>query len=146
VPVAIVELGAPYLVDSDGRAFKRVMDDEDGAAELPRITGLDRAAYLADPGDVAAQIRSALRALASWRDGSDERPAIATIHLDARGELALRTAGSDTEIELGAMDDGLAARMHTFDAVWASLDDAQRDNARAMHLDSGSSHVTIAFR
>jgi hypothetical protein len=30
--------------------------------------------------------------------------------------------------------------------VWASLDDAERASARAVHLDTRSDHVTIAFR
>jgi cell division protein FtsQ len=143
-PAAIADLGGPYLVDRDGHVFKRLATDS--ATDLPRVTGIDRSTYVADPAAVAAQIHAALTALTSWRAGADDRPSISELHLDARGALALRTAEPATEIELGAMDDGLAARMHTFDAVWASLDDAERASARAVHLDSRSDHVTIAFR
>lgn len=145
-PVAIADLGdTAYLVDTDGRAFKRIADADQGL-DLPRVTGIDRAAYIANPGAIAAQVRAALAALTTWRAGADGRPTVNELHLDARGALALRTATAATDIELGAMDDDLAARMQTFDAVWASLDDAERASARAVHLDTRSDHVTIAFR
>jgi cell division protein FtsQ len=142
-PVALAELGGLYLVGADGQPFKRASDDE--AKDLPVITGLDRAAYLADPSATAAQIRGALAALAAWSAVAD-RPAIAELHLDARGALSLRTIDRDTAIELGAMDADLASRMETFDAAWSELADGERARARAVHLSAHSDHVTVAFK
>ncbi|MGE5184771.1 MAG: cell division protein FtsQ/DivIB [Acidobacteriota bacterium] len=143
--VALAELGELYLVDDAGRPFKRAAIEADEGAGLPVITGLDRAGYLADPAATSAQIRGALAALASWRDGAD-RPSIGELHLDARGRLALYTYERGTAIELGAIDAGLAARMQTFDAAWAELADGERARARAIHLDANSDHVIVAFK
>ncbi len=142
-PVALAELGGLYLVGADGRPFKRASDDE--AKDLPVVTGLDRAGYLADPAGTAAQIRGALAALATWSAGGD-RPAIRELHLDARGALALHTTDSDTAIELGAIDSDLASRIQTFDAAWSELADGERARARAVHLSAHSDHVTVAFK
>jgi cell division protein FtsQ len=143
-PVAVADLGGLYLVDAEGHAFKRAELDEGDAAGLPVITGLDRAGYLADPAATASQIRGALAALDSWHTA--ERPAIAEVRLDPRGAIALVTADGGTSIELGAIDNTLAARMRTFDTAWAELADGERERARAIHLDPGSDHVTVAFK
>ena len=165
-PAAVADLGGAYLVDGNGHAFKRVAAGAREAADLPLITGLDRAAYLVDEVRGAEQIRGALATLATWRDSAVGRPAIGEVHVDARGALTLRTAdgaidrsgcagprstaegrcGDVVEIELGMADAGLPARLHTFDAVWAALDGAERSRARALHLDTRSDHVTVAFR
>jgi cell division protein FtsQ len=145
-PAAVADFGAPYLVDRDGHAFKRVAVDTGEDTGLPLITGLDRATYLGEQTRVTGLIRGALATLAAWRNGGDTRPPIGEVHLDARGALTLRTADRATEIELGVPDQGLPTRMHMFDAVWAALDDAERASARTLHLDTRSDHVTVAFR
>jgi cell division protein FtsQ len=141
-PAAVVQLGGLYLVDTEGHAFKRVeVDDGDG---LPIITGLDRTAYVANPAAVAAQIRGALAALATWR-GESERPSIGEVHVDAHGSLTLVTYEQAVSIQLGDLGSELAQRMHTFDAVWAELTTAERARVRAIHLDARSDQVTVAF-
>jgi len=146
--VAVADLGGLYLVDSEGHAFKRAeLEDGDGAG-LPVVSGLDRAGYVSDPSATAAQIRGALATLDTWR-ADEARPAIAEVHLDPRGAIALVTAGSGTSIELGPIsvgDNALAVRMRTFDTAWAELADGERERARAIHLDPGSDHVTVAFK
>jgi cell division protein FtsQ len=144
VPAAVADLGGLYLVDSEGHAFKRAELDEGDGAGLPVITGLDRTVYVADPAAAATQVRGALSALDSWHAAGD-RPAIAEVHLDPRGAIALVTGGG-TSIELGTIDTALPTRMRTFDTAWAELADGERERARAIHLDPGSDHVTVAFK
>jgi cell division protein FtsQ len=142
---AVAELGGMYLVDAAGHAFKRAAEGSDEGAGLPVITGLDRDAYLADGEAIATQIRAALGALARWNAGA-ARPAISELRLDTRGALALVVADRDTAIELGPIDGTIGARMRTFDTAWGELADSEREHARAIHLDSGSDHVTVAFK
>lgn len=142
VPVAIVELGERYLIDAQGHAFKRATPADDG---LIAITGVERIAYLADEVHGAEQLRAVLGALDGWHTNS-ERPTIDAAQLDSRGTLTLRTADGATAVELGAIDDALAARMQIFDFVWASLTPGERATARVLHLDTRSDHVTVAFR
>jgi hypothetical protein len=139
---AIVELGDTYLVDPSGHPFKRASADERVLA-LPRITGLDRSAYLANAAATAEQVQRALAALANWQAGAD-RPQAAEVHLDPHGALVLRSAAPELEIELGSLDAGLAARMQTFDAAWGSLGASERALARAIFVETD--HVTLAFK
>lgn len=144
VPAAVVELGELYLVDASGHPFKRAelaAGDGDG---LPIVTGLDRVAYSVDPDGTAALVTGALAALATWRE-DPTRPAIGEVHLDPHHALTLHTYESATAIQLGALGPELPARMHTFDAAWAELTDAERATARAIHLDARTDHVTVAF-
>jgi len=138
-PALVVDLQGRDLVDASGHPFKRAAAGEgDG---LPVVTGLDRTAYLADPQGTAAAITGVLAALAEWRRGA--RPAVDEVHVDPHGALALH-AGA-TAIQLGVPGADLAARLRTFDAAWADLSDDERARARAIHLDTRTDHVTVAF-
>ena len=141
-PAAIADIGGLYLVDATGHPFKKY--ELDDASNLPIITGLDRAAYVAEPDAAAGQIQAALAALAEWRLPGD-RPAIGEVHVDPHGALTLHTYDQATQIQLGTPD-GVASRMQTFDAVWGELTDAERQRALAIHLDSRPDHVTVAFK
>jgi cell division protein FtsQ len=57
-PAALVSLGELYLVDLDGTPFKKLQAGD--ALDLPLLTGLDREAYVADPGRAAQRMRGAL--------------------------------------------------------------------------------------
>ena len=143
-PAAVADLGGLYLVDPTGHPFKHAAIDAGDGADLPVITGLDRAGFTADPDATARLIESSLAALASWR-AETARPAIGEVHVDPHGALTLHTYDQATAIQLGLLDAGLPARMRTFDAVWAELTDVERARARAIHLDTRPDHVTIAF-
>jgi cell division protein FtsQ len=141
---ALAELGGVYLVDATGHPFKRAELDVDDLAGLPVLTGLDRAAYLADPDATADTLRRMLDAVASWR-AEPSRPAIGEAHLDARGAVTLQLYDASTAIQLGALDANLDARLHMFDAAWTDLSDGERARARTIHLDTRPDHVTVAF-
>jgi cell division septal protein FtsQ len=143
---AVVQLGATgelYLADPGGHPFKRAALDTGEADDLPIITGLDRAGYAADPDAAATTVREAIAALTAWRIAG--RPAIGEVHLDPHGRVTLHTYDQAIAIQLGALGPELANRMHTFDAAWAGLSDAERARARAIHLDARPDHVTVAF-
>jgi cell division protein FtsQ len=148
VPAAIVALGGLYLADADGHPFKRAeLGAEDGAG-LPIVTGLDRAAYAADPAGTAAKVRDALDTLVRWRSEPD-RPSIGEVHYDPHGALTLVTYEKAISIQLGtptaSTDDGFGLRMQTFDATWAELSPSERSRVHAIHLDARPDHVTVAL-
>lgn len=146
VPAAIVVLDKPYLVDQDGRPFKRAeLDEADGKRDLPVVTGLDREMYRRDPVGTAKTIVSALGALAVWQLGG-ERPAIGEVHIDAHGALTFRTYDRGTRVQLGDFGSELVARIRTFDAAWESLSPSERERTRAIHLAASTDHVTVAFK
>ena len=148
-PAALVELGGLYLVDTSGHPFKRMEIDAGDGDGLPVITGIARATYEADPTGTAQTITVALAALAAWKSDPN-RPAIGELFVDAHRSLTLRTYDFATAIQLGPISGPaslpqLAARMATFDAVWADLSDSERQRARALHLDARTDQVTVAL-
>lgn len=143
VATAVVDFGELYLVNASGHPFKRAALETGEGDNLPIITGLDRGAYAANPDAVATNVRGAVAAFDSWRIAG--RPAIGEVHLDAHGAVTLHTYDQAVAIQLGPLGPGLGARMHTFDAAWQSLSDAERTRARAIHLDARPDHVTVAF-
>jgi cell division protein FtsQ len=140
---AVVELGELYLVEPSGHPFKRAAVETGEADDLPLITGIGRASYTANPAAAAATARGAIAAFASWRAAA--RPAIGEVHVDPHGSVTLHTRGPAIAIQLGALGDGLGARMHTFDTAWAGLGDTERAHTRAIHLGARPDHVTVAF-
>ncbi|HEX3478172.1 MAG TPA: FtsQ-type POTRA domain-containing protein [Kofleriaceae bacterium] len=133
-----------YLVDAAGRPFKRAAIEAGEADGLPIVTGIDRAAFAADPAAALAALRAALTAVERWRAAS-RRPAIGEVHIDPHGAVTLHTYDPAIAIQLGALGDDAGARLHAFDAAWAGLSDTERARARAIHLGARPDHVTVAF-
>jgi cell division septal protein FtsQ len=140
---AVVDLGDLYLVDTTGRPFKRAAIEGGEADGLPIITGIGRASYLASRAATSAKVRAVIAAYERWRTA--DRPAIAEIHVDPHGAVALHTHDPSIAIQLGPLGGELDARMRTFDAAWLALSDAERTRARAIHLGARPDHVTVAF-
>lgn len=145
-PAAVVDLGELYLVDTSGHPFKRAQLETGDGEGLPVITGISREDYEADPDGTAQTITTALAALNAWT-ADPARPAIGELYVDAHRALTLRTYDHATAIQLGPLASlpQLAARMATFDAVWADLSDAERERARALHLDARADQVTVGL-
>jgi cell division protein FtsQ len=144
----VVDLDGLYLADAGGHPFKRVdpgtadATSAAGGDQLPVVTGLGRAAFVRDPIAGAAAIRGALDAIAAW--GS--RPAILSVDIDRRGGLTLHTRETGTAIRVGQVAH-LHERLRRFDQAWSHLDAAERQRARAIHVDHDTrrDHVVVAF-
>lgn len=116
-PACTVALGPLYLSDETGHVFKRATPKE--AVGLPVVTGVARDAYIDQPEQARAAIRQALTAARAWQQGA-ERPALGEVHVDHSGCVTLYTERG-VGVRLGAIDDTLAARLHRYDEVAASL-------------------------
>lgn len=148
-PAAVVDLGELYLVDTSGHPFKSAQLEAGDGDGLPVITGISRESYEADPAGTAQTITTALAALRAW-NADATRPAIGELSIDAYRSLTLRTYDHAIAIQLGSFTGvgslpQLAARMATFDAVWADLSDSERERARTLHLDARTDQVTVAL-
>jgi len=130
--VATVNLGGLYLVDENGRPFKRAsMTEADG---LPVLTGLERSQYVDHRGASEAVFREALAILATYR-AQPGRPEVSEVNMSPRYGFTLFLLEGGAEIRLGRKDyDRKLARLdQIFEAVKGS--DADPASVRVVHLD-----------
>lgn len=116
--VAAASLSGLYLVDENGRPFKRAsMDEADG---LPVLTGIERSRY-AEMREVSeAAFREALALLRAYQ-AKPGRPAVGEIGIEPGFGFSLFLFEGGAEIRLGQGDFGkkLAQLDQIFDAVKA---------------------------
>ena len=131
--VAQVQLGGLYLLDDEGRVFKRA-GPEDGV-DLPLLTGLSRDAWLRERGSSQLRLYSALRLLEAWREEGFAGTSLSEVRLEEDGgftAFAREPAGLQ-EVRLGASD--LTLQLHRLAQLRAAL--ARRgEHAARIDLDS----------
>ena len=95
---AVVALSGLYLVDDNGRPFKRAsMDEADG---LPVLTGIDRSRYAELHDATEAAFREALALLHEYR-ATPGRPAVGEVSIDPGFGFSLLLFEGGAEIRLG---------------------------------------------
>lgn len=145
-PAAVVAADGLYLVDADGRPFKRA-DVAHGEGEgLPVLSGVPRPLFSSAPDQAAARVKRGLDVLGAWADGA-ARPAIGEVRVDHHG-ATLFTYDDAVAVRLGdAAGVELSARLRRFDAAWAALSPDERRRTRAIHVDSDTRGdlVTVSF-
>jgi cell division protein FtsQ len=99
--IASALMGALYLLDENGRPFKRATFDE--ADGLPVITGVTREQYVALRSTSEAVFREALALFAAYGDlpAGAPRPKLSEIHIDPRTGFSLVLLDGAGEIRLG---------------------------------------------
>lgn len=125
-PEGVVVLGALYLVDGTGEPFAQPTPAE--AAGLPLITGLDRAAYEADPAHTHERIRDAL-AVARLYQASPlaRRRPLSDVHL-GQGNRTELVVGR-TRVVVGR--ERFKQKLETLERIFAQLD---RRKVDAMYI------------
>jgi cell division protein FtsQ len=130
---AQVQLGGLYLLDDEGRVFKRAGPED--AVDLPLLTGLSRDEWLRDRGSSQLRLYSALRLLEAWREEGFAGPSLSEVRLEEDGgftAFAREPAGLQ-EIRLGSSD--LKLQLHRLAQLRAAL--ARRgEHAARIDLDS----------
>lgn len=141
---AVVAMGGLYLIDDQGRPFKRAtMAEADG---LPVITGVDRERYveLREAGEAA--FREALKVLETYRS-RPERPALSEISIDPRFGFSLFLLDGGAEIRLGRGD--YPKKLAQLDQILEAVHEGAVTGVgplRVVHLDSASGgRVPVRF-
>jgi cell division protein FtsQ len=101
---AQVQLGGLYLLDDEGRVFKRF--EAGDAADVPLVSGVSREAWLRDKGAAQLRLYSALHLLEAWRAEGLSAAALEEIRVEEDGgftAFAREPAGLQ-EVRLGARD------------------------------------------
>jgi cell division protein FtsQ len=130
---AQVQLGGLYLLDDDGRIFKRAAADD--AVDVPLVTGVSRESWLRDKGAAQLRLYAALRLLEAWRAGGLPATALEEIRLEEDGGFTVftREAAGLQEVHLGAHD--LSLQLKRLEQLRAAL--ARRgEHAARIDLDN----------
>jgi cell division protein FtsQ len=127
-PAAVISLGDLYLVDREGKPFKRLQPAD--ALDLPLLTGVSREAYVANPAEAAESFRRALAALGACA-GMEKAERISEVHIGARSLTVITASGIEVRLGEGASAEKLAR----LSRVRAEL--ARRGlSAEVIHLDN----------
>jgi cell division protein FtsQ len=115
--VASALLGALYLLDENGRPFKRATFAE--ADGLPVITGVTRDQYGAARATGEAVFRQALALVSTYTEDHPERPKLSEVHVDPRAGFSLVLLEGSGEVRLGRGD--FPAKLARLDGIVAAL-------------------------
>jgi len=130
---AVATLGALYLLDESGHAFKQATIEE--TEGLVVLTGLTREQYSGRRDASESAFREALALLNSYRQPGRgaARPDLSEIHVDPRSGFSLFLYDTGAEIRLGR--DGIAEKLGRLDEILGALGPNGLAATRVIHLD-----------
>jgi len=143
---AVAVIGALYLIDEAGHAFKQATLDE--AEGLIVLTGVSRPAYVGVRDASEAVFREAIGLYAAYKHPDSlalarqsrshvGRPALSEIHIDPRNGFSLFLLEGGGEIRLGLGD--MSEKLARMDEVLNELGPKGVAALRVMHLDGPAS-------
>jgi len=140
--VAIVDLGALYLVGSDGEVFKRAVPGD--GLDLPVVTGIGRDDWVERRAEVEPLLHAALALLDRWAErGLDRRAPVSEIHIDAEYGTTLWAGAEGLEVRLG--HGALPEKLARLEQVLAAVE-AEGRKAEVLHLDNRRRPDWVAVR
>ena len=103
-PAALVELGGLYVLDDEGRLFKRAVADD--GLDLPILTGISRQAWVDRKPDLQLRLFAALHLLDTWQASGLSLGTVSEIRLEDGGGFTVfaHDGGAVHEVRLGAGD------------------------------------------
>ena len=141
---AVASLGGLYLVDENGRPFKRARMDE--ADSLPVLTGIGREQFAKLPEASAGVFREALALLDDYRSRPG-RPALSEVSIDPRFGFSLILLEGGAEIRLGRGE--YSKKLARFDQILEAMDKEHLGGlsaVRVVNLDLGGRQVPVLLR
>jgi len=129
-PAALVQLGGLYVLDDEGRLFKRAAPED--ALDLPIVTGASREAWSERKPEQQLRLFSALHLLDTWQASGFAVGAVSEVHLDEDGGFTMfaHDGTAVQEVRLGATD--LALKLQRLAQVRSAL---ARRGERATRID-----------
>ncbi len=127
---ALVQLGALYVLDDQGRLFKRAAPDD--ALDLPVVTGLSRQDWLDHKPELQLRLFAALHLLDTWHASGFPAGSLSEVRLDEGGGFTLfaHDGGQVQEVRLGGSD--ISLKLTRLSQVRAAL---ARRGERATRID-----------
>ena len=134
----VVSLEALYLVNKNGKVFKRARQEE--ALDYTLITGIDRSEYQASPTMARKRFTEALKVLDKYR--RKRRPVIGEVHLSDEG-VVLYTREKGVEIRLGK--GSIDTKLLRLDRVLTALG-SRSGRVRVIYLDNLARPERVTIR
>lgn len=102
-PAALLALGELYLVNEDGRSFRRVQPGD--SLDLLLITGLERDAYVEDTAAAAAKVAEAIRVARAYEASpAGAQAPLSEARLEAGTVTLLTTRGESLRLGEGELE------------------------------------------
>jgi cell division protein FtsQ len=129
-PAALVQLGGLYVLDDEGRLFKRASPED--ALDLPILTGLSREAWADRKPEAQLRLFGALHLLDTWRAAGFAISAVSEVRLDEAGGFTLfaHDGTAVQEVRLGSSE--ISLKLQRLAQVRAAL---ARRGERAARID-----------
>jgi cell division protein FtsQ len=129
-PAALVQLGGLYVLDDEGRLFKRAAP-EDGL-DLPIVTGLSREAWTERKPELQLRLFGALHLLDTWQAAGFPIASVSEIRLDEEDGFTLfaHDGTAVQEVRLGSKE--ISLKLQRLAQVRAAL---ARRGERAARID-----------
>lgn len=142
-PAAKVVLGSSYLVDTHGAVFKKVAE-EDGALDLPLVTGIARSQWDEQRAVAQQRILVAIGFAEAWREEGLKAEQLQEIQLDEAGAItALAQDNSKAEQELRVGDGPFGPKLRKLSRIREALA-RRREQASRIDLDNRARPDTVA--
>jgi len=109
-PAALVQLGSLYVLDDEGRLFKRAAPED--ALDLPILTGVSRDAWGERKPELQLRLFGALHLLDTWQAAGNPIAAVSEVRLDEDGGFTLfaHDGTAVQEVRLGSSEISLKLR------------------------------------
>ena len=146
-PAAKVVLGGSYLVDTHGAVFKKVAE-EDGALDLPLITGLARSQWDEQRALAQQRILGAIGFAEAWHDEGLRAEQLEEIQLDETGGITAlayenNKDGTKAEQELRVGEGPFGPKLRKLSRIRDALV-RRREQASRIDLDNRARPDTVA--
>lgn len=129
---ALVDLEGLYLLDEQGRVFKRATPGD--GLDLPLVTGIAREEFVERQAELEPRLAGVLALADRWTErGLARRAVLSEIHVDPEFGVTLFAGDDGFEVRLGTGD--IPAKLERLERVLASLD-AEGKKAATIHLDN----------
>ena len=129
-PAALVELGGLYVLDDEGRLFKRAAPDD--ALDVPIFTGISRQAWIDRTPELQLRLFAALHLLDAWQASGLSLGNVSELRLEEGGGFTVfaHDGTAVQEVRLGAGD--VSLKLQRLAQVRAAL---ARRGERAARID-----------
>jgi cell division protein FtsQ len=129
-PAALVQLGGLYVLDEEGRLFKRAAPED--ALDLPILTGVSREAWAARAPEQQLRLFGALHLIDTWQASGFSIASLSEVRLDEGGGFTVfaHDGTAVQEVRLGSSD--VSLKLQRLAQIRAAL---ARRGERASRID-----------